>query len=1064
MKFLHAFWTVVAAMAALVAFDVRAQNQDEQLPEREASTTIAQADTDAEASGVIDLDDPESTEAPRVPAPDAPAPTDAPATPRVGPSEPSTATSTAAREASSRQTQAVRARQAISEATVLRSNQQLEAAAERLEFALNNLYITGATAADYQRAAYGLAGIRAQQAALEFQEGNFDEAVSLYEKAVLLDPANTSYRQGLASARERQDEATAASRRVDEVDNNPAITPEFAERVKVVRRLFYEYERFMDTGQFDKADDRLKRILALDPYNRTARQLQKKVVDKKYRAASEMRMMTREDAMLKVTERWYENVPPDYGMEEEEGDRVEAELSRLAAMENKLNSIVVPSIDFQRLDIEQVVRFLRDKAFELDETGLPPRGVNFVLDLNTGPALGPDGQPTEQPGFTRSVSLNLANVPLSEVLRFISTITQLQVKVEEYAVVLSPVGRQEFLDTRTYKVPPGFIPPDIATGEAGGDGFTTVESVSVKIQDVLASKGISFDAPGSSAIYLPSVTKIVVTNTPAELDIIDALIRSSMEAEQPQVEIETKFAEFTDDSLKALYFQYYYSASASILSTAVPGMPDSPFAALAPFSYNPAQIYDPGEIANLNGTNAATNQRINMIPGTPSPFGSVRTAGQSALRTAESEGTAGASGFAGLTPNGVDILLRQNSPGTGDAIAAGVQPINWLTGTPLGVNDFNTLAVGGVINGRGFASIVQLIDNLQGVDLLASPKVTTKNRTEATIEIVRELRYPTEFERPEINSEIFIVNFLQPGQEIVFIVLPATPSEFEVEDIGVTLRVTPTTYPDQRIDLELAPEVVDFEGFINYGQPITQILRTDQRVFVEDVILIFEPNPFPPPDEILTDAVDVIVETEDDTIVTGAQVIADGVVNQPVFSVRSINTKLQVLDNQTVVMGGLIREDRQEINDKVPILGDIPVIGRAFTSKVEQSFKRNLMMFVTARLIKSDGTPLYSGELPEEQIDKLEISPGLSPMIAPQPPPRYIRVRRDRAPKQMYDGKMLISAESKEMYEVDGKEMFEPSSSKAMNDAAGKQMFEVDTGDSSVDFDDTTVYPTGEDN
>lgn len=944
MKFLRSSLIAIAGLAVLVYLPVHAQDGDALPQSEDATETTQSAPTDT-----IDLDNPDAANRLTVPSDNAEKPqTLTTPSSKPGPTAPgqASASASAAKEANNRQTQAIRARKAISDANVLRSSGQLEAASERLEFALNNLYSTGASAADFQRASYGLAAVRAEQAALEYKQENWNEAVSLYEKSVALDPANPGYRQGLASARERQAEAIAAGKRVDESSsNNPAITPEFVERVKIVRRLFYEYERFVDTGQYDKAGDRLKRVLALDPYNRTARQLQRELEKKKYRAATEFRDMTRERAMLDVTETWYEPVPPTYGLQEDEQERKDADISRLAQMENKLRQITVPSIQFESLDIEQVVQFLEQKAFELDETGIEPRGVNFVLNLNTGGGVDENGEPIEAPNITRRVSLSLTDVPLSEVLRFVSTITNLQVKVDEYAVVLAPTGSREFLDTRTFSAPPGFIPADVAATGTDEAGFQNVEGVTVDVKEVLTSKGVSFDAPGSTAIFLGNVNRLIVKNTPAELDIIDALIRSGAATEQPQVEIETKFAEFTDDSLKALYFEYYYSATQSISAT-VP--------ALAPYNFFPGNL--------------------------PLNAGTLKSAGQTALRTAETQGS-NSSAFAGITPNGVDQLLLQNSP------VSAFGPNNFLTGQTLGINDFNTVAVGMTIDDRGFAAVAQLIDNLQGVDLLASPKVTTKNRTPATIEVVRELRYPTEFERPEINPEVFVINqdFDDPAGiflgESVFVVLPATPREFEIRNIGVTLNVTPTTYPDQRIDLELEPEVVDFEGFIDYGGDITQIQFTQQVGIAPDVI--------------------------------GAQVIADGVVNQPVFSVRSIKTKMQVLDGQTIVMGGLIREDRQEINDKVPFMGDLPLVGRLFTSKVEKSVKRNLMMFVTARLIKSDGTPLYSNELPEEQIDKLEISPDLSPMIAPPPPPRYIRVRRD--PKQMYDGKMLV--ESKAMYE-----------------------------------------------
>ena len=99
----------------------------------------------------------------------------------------------------------------------------------------------------------------------------------------------------------------------------------------------------------------------------------------------------------------------------------------------------------------------------------------------------------------------------------------------------------------------------------------------------------------------------------------------------------------------------------------------------------------------------------------------------------------------------------------------------------------------------------------------------------------------------------------------------------------------------------------------------------------------------------------------------GAVVNVDNPILQPIFSTRKITTTLTIWDGQTVVMGGLIRDDRQAIRDKVPFLGDIPLAGRLFRSKVQSVVKKNLLIFVTAKLIKPDGTPLHD-EVPLEAV------------------------------------------------------------------------------------------------
>ena len=57
-------------------------------------------------------------------------------------------------------------------------------------------------------------------------------------------------------------------------------------------------------------------------------------------------------------------------------------------------------------------------------------------------------------------------------------------------------------------------------------------------------------------------------------------------------------------------------------------------------------------------------------------------------------------------------------------------------------------------------------------------------------------------------------------------------------------------------------------------------------------------------------------------------------------------------------MGGLIREDLTSYEDKVPLLGDIPLLGHLFRSKGKKSEKRNLLIFVTARLVNPAGEPV----------------------------------------------------------------------------------------------------------
>jgi len=100
-------------------------------------------------------------------------------------------------------------------------------------------------------------------------------------------------------------------------------------------------------------------------------------------------------------------------------------------------------------------------------------------------------------------------------------------------------------------------------------------------------------------------------------------------------------------------------------------------------------------------------------------------------------------------------------------------------------------------------------------------------------------------------------------------------------------------------------------------------------------------------------------------------VATPNVINQPVFSSRKVTTKVSIFDNQTVALGGLMREDVQKVQDKIPIIGDIPIAGRLFRSDVDQKVKSNLIIFVTARSVDPYGRPKVMEEEEPEIVQPL---------------------------------------------------------------------------------------------
>jgi general secretion pathway protein D len=146
-------------------------------------------------------------------------------------------------------------------------------------------------------------------------------------------------------------------------------------------------------------------------------------------------------------------------------------------------------------------------------------------------------------------------------------------------------------------------------------------------------------------------------------------------------------------------------------------------------------------------------------------------------------------------------------------------------------------------------------------------------------------------------------------------VTAGTPKDFATRNVGMEMHVTAVVEDDGSISLTLEPCVTEFEGFVEYGGP---------SVAVAGTTTVTVPSGF----------------------------------YQPVFSVRRIRTEVTIDNGATVVMGGLTREEKVSVDDSVPLLGDIPFVGRLFSNKGEATQKKDLLIFVTARIVGPDGNPI----------------------------------------------------------------------------------------------------------
>ena len=729
---------------------------------------------------------------------------------------------------------------------------------------------------------------------------------------------------------------------------NQTITPKFIDKVQQVKQLLGEAQGYYDSARYTLAFKRYEQVLALDPTNVAARQGEERIDNARTHYDNAAYDETRARLTQEVAQGWELpvhkyglNVDPRLGVHTTRDDQGTAAINR------KLQNIIIPSIEFRSTTISDAIEFLRQESGRLENDPDPAnRGGNIFLKLpgvgasaprpatavsnepaipglppavDAGAGVAPAAAPVGAvPSANTRISLTLNRIPLLEALRYVASQAGLKVKVEPYAVSIVPLTElTDALITAEFRVPPNFISNVTSAGgpsaldqgpvsatQTGGTGSRDVTGAGTALisrQDAktfLESSGVTFP-PGASATYLAATSKLVVRNTQENVDLIESLVQENQTVIK-QVEIESKFIEVTQDNLKELSFDVGLGQSTLFGSSRVF------FGGGTSGNQRTISSSDVGFV-NPNGTNVGAE-----------PV----TAGN---RT----------GSYAISSDAIDSLIAGGAP-------AGAAPA--------------VFSIAGVFTDPQFQIVVRALNQQKGVDLLSAPRVTTKSGQKATIEIIREFLYPTQFQPPQIPQTIgstFGGTSLGLGtaqSPPSFPVTPTTPTNFEKRNTGVSLEVEPVIGPDNfTIDLNLEPQVVEFDGFINYGSPI----QTTS-----------------------TNALGITTPT----------VLTANVINQPIFDVRKVSTCVSVYDGSTVVLGGLVREDIQKVNDKVPVLGDVPLIGRLFRSKVDQNIKRNLIIFVTARLIDPSGQTIQNTEEEEEPVQPLA---GPDNYVAPAPMPLF---------------------------------------------------------------------------
>ena len=301
------------------------------------------------------------------------------------------------------------------------------------------------------------------------------------------------------------------------------------------------------------------------------------------------------------------------------------------------------------------------------------------------------------------------------------------------------------------------------------------------------------------------------------------------------------------------------------------------------------------------------NNALGLSGGTQPSFNGVPTA-------ANPEGT-----FPGSALAGTSLF-----PSTSDQLAT--RGLRNQFGQSRNFADTPTVATfSGILTDPQFRVVIHALEQRDGADLLNESSVTTQSGRQTQIQVVDLITIVTGTSLNQTTTG-GAGGALAGAVGAAGAVGSTINYPTAVLPFGPSLDVIPYVSADgYTIEMTLIPTVTEFLGYDEPGQFVPQAQSVSGGT-------------------------------------GGAAIPLRAQLPLPHFRLRQVTTSAIVWDGQTVVLGGLITENVTKIKDKIPVLGDIPLVGRFFRSESSSSSKRNLMIFVTPRIIDPAGNPFHSEE------------------------------------------------------------------------------------------------------
>ena len=770
---------------------------------------------------------------------------------------------------------------------------------------------------------------------------------------------------------------------------------EFKKNRARTQKLLKRARQLLAVNELDKAQEECERVLAKESWNKEALRLRKAILKKQASILDEEFEVTREGMIDEVGRKWR----PVYAPNVREIDEVAATTVKRPLGEDperaheqliikRMKDIRLPTIQFKPpATIIDAVEFFRGASKDFDNPEIPveKRGFNFVLKTPTplnnvaapvddgidfGAEADDDSAASGASGVPVIPMITASDISFYDALKLVCDSVDYKFKVRGPVVmVMHKSMTSEEMITRSYPVMSAFSEKmntvssemkEMRTGFGNNNGSRSRDDdeEGSKDQDwkrVFSELGVQWPE-GSSIYFMKATGKLRVKNTYENLaELEKALIE--LNAEQKLVEIEARFVEVCQEDLNSLGFEWILNSDYTIgggwLANKLGFERNGGFTEGWTTSKNisDTQVVIPGGSgAAAANTYANARQTTTTITGT----------GKNVWSRTDMYGNALKDGLAGLNAFGGGA---EYGPNNRYLSTLG----NHIAGEGKAIND-QFMRVNAFLGNADLSMILHMLSQRSDTDLLSSPKVLTRPGEEAVIKVVTEYIYPTDYD-VQLQSSSSSSGGSSSGGSSSAILAVVEPQSFTMREVGVILDVTPTLTDDGNlIDLKLSTQVVDEPQWKNYGMKIPFTGNSSNGGFdfaavIDSLVLAAEALQVTLTDALKTTLFDNMVTTSLDSMQKASSTITyyDAPMEQPFFHVRSIESNISIYPGATIVMGGLITEERKAMDDKVPFLGDLPFIGRLFRSHSEWTSKRNLLIFVTTRLVDVRGREVTIG-------------------------------------------------------------------------------------------------------